>query len=147
MRDYLNSLKWDGIERIGTWLTRYMGAEGSPYVAAIGRMFVIAAVARVYEPGAKADYVVVLEGQQGAGKVARLRSAWCLVYDFPADVTRDKDAAQHLRGKWIIEISELSALWPWCSLRRLNRSFRGPSSATDLPTDAMKSSSRGGSPI
>jgi predicted P-loop ATPase len=57
VRDYLDALKWDGVERLESWLTRYMGADQSPYVAAIGRMFMIAAVARVYEPGAKADYV------------------------------------------------------------------------------------------
>jgi Virulence-associated protein E-like domain len=74
-------------------------------------MFMIAAVARVYRPGSKADYVVVFEGPQGAGKsraCAALGEKW--FNDSLPDLTRDKDAAQHLRGKWIIEISELSAL-------------------------------------
>ena len=88
-----------------------MGADRSPYIVTIGRMFMIAAVARVYQPGAKADYVVVFEGPQGAGKsraCEALGSPW--FSDSLPDVTRDKEAAQHLRGKWIIEISELSAL-------------------------------------
>jgi predicted P-loop ATPase len=111
VRDYLDSLKWDGGNRLGSWLTRYMGTNQSPYSKAIGRMFVIAAVARVYEPGCKGDCVVVFEGSQGAGKsraCAALGEKW--FSDSLPDVTREKDAAQHLRGKWIIEISELSAL-------------------------------------
>jgi predicted P-loop ATPase len=111
VRNYLDVLKWDGVTRLGSWLTRYMGAAESAYSKAIGRMFTIAAVARVYEPGCKADYVVVFEGPQGAGKsraCAALGEKW--FSDALPDVTRDKEASQHLRGKWIIEISELSAL-------------------------------------
>jgi predicted P-loop ATPase len=111
VRDYLDAIEWDGVERLGSWLTNYMGGDESPYASAIGRMFMIAAVARVYKPGAKADYVLVLEGLQGAGKsraCEALGGEW--FSDSLPDVTRDKDAAQHLRGKWIIEISELSAL-------------------------------------
>jgi predicted P-loop ATPase len=71
VRDYLDELKWDGLQRLDSWLPRYLGADDSPYARAIGRLFMIgavAAVARVYEPGCKMDYVLVLEGQQGAGK-------------------------------------------------------------------------------
>jgi predicted P-loop ATPase len=111
VRDYLDALEWDGVKRFDAWLARYMGAEESPYAKAIGRMFMIAAVARVYAPGAKADYVLILEGKQGAGKSRAcevLGSPW--FSDSLPDVTHDKEAAQHLRGKWFIEISELSAL-------------------------------------
>jgi predicted P-loop ATPase len=111
VRDYLDLLRWDGVNRLDSWLTRYMGADESPYVKSIGRMFMIASVARVHEPGCKADYVLVLEGPQGAGKsraCEALGAPW--FSDSLPDVTRDKDASQHLRGKWIIEISELSAL-------------------------------------
>jgi predicted P-loop ATPase len=111
VHDYLAGLKWDGELRLSAWLRKYLGAEMTPYIQKIGRMFLIAAVARVYEPGSKADYVVVLEGQQGAGKsraCEALGGQW--FSDSLPDVTRDKDASQHLRGKWIIEISELSAL-------------------------------------
>lgn len=111
VRDYLDSLAHDGRPRLGAWLTRYMGAAESPYVQAIGRMFLLTTVARVYEPGCKADYVLVFEGPQGAGKsraCGTFGGEW--FSDSLPDVTRDKEAAQHLRGKWIIEMSELSAL-------------------------------------
>ena len=85
--------------------------RADPYARAMGRMFLIAAVARICSPGAKADHVLVFEGPKASASHAPAKfsadhgSAIAL-----PDVTRDKDAAQHLRGKWFIEISELSAL-------------------------------------
>ena len=105
------AVKWDKRQRLETWPVRYMGALATPYTKTIGRLFMLAAVARVFSPGAKADYVVVLEGPQGAGKsraCEALGGQW--FSDALPDVPREKDAAQHLRGKWIIEISELSAM-------------------------------------
>jgi predicted P-loop ATPase len=111
VREYLDGLAWDGVARLDGWLARYMRADPTPYVSAIGRMFLIAAAARIFEPGCKADYVLVLEGVQGAGKsraCATLGGAW--FSDSLPDVNHAKDAAQHLRGKWFVEIAELSAL-------------------------------------
>jgi predicted P-loop ATPase len=107
---YLEPLKWDGKPRLSNWLARYIGADQTPYHARIGRMFLIALVARVYEPGCKADYMLVLEGGQGAGKSTAcsiLAGKW--FSDSLPDVSRDKEASQHLRGKWLVEIAELSA--------------------------------------
>ena len=111
VRQYLTSLEWDQKPRLIHWLETYLGAETSPYVEAIGCMFLTAMCARVFEPGCKMDYMLVLEGAQGGGKSAACRILGGEYYsDAMPDISCGKDASQHLRGKWLIELAELSAL-------------------------------------
>jgi hypothetical protein len=120
IREYLDGLKWDGVPRLDSWLTTYLGVNvpkdeaktRGVYVREVGRRWPIAAVARIYKPGCKVDTVPILEGPQGALKSSALaalvpNSAWFT--DQISDLGT-KDAAQDLNGKWIIELAELSAM-------------------------------------
>jgi len=111
VRDYLNGLTWDGQDRLRTWLATYLGADHSALTTAFGARWMVAAVARVLDPGVKSDSCLILEGAQGIGKSSALRilgSPW-YTDDLPDVVS--KDAAIQLRGVWIVEISELASFY------------------------------------
>ena len=76
MRDYLDELEWDGVERLNEWLTTYLGAEDDKagLTRAIGRVTLIGAVRRVRQPGSKFETMLVLEGEQGTGKSRAVRA-------------------------------------------------------------------------
>jgi putative DNA primase/helicase len=116
IKDYLSALKWDGTCRINEWLMKYLGAvtnhggDCRGYLGNIGSWWLMGAVARIFSPGCRFDYVLIFEGKQGAYKSTALRilgGEWTL--DTPI-LIGDKDAYQALRGKWIVELAELDSL-------------------------------------
>lgn len=112
IKEYLSTLEWDGIDRIDTLLVDYLGAEDTPYVRAVTRKTLVAAIARIYKPGTKFDSILVLNGAQGMGKstlFALLGKQWFSDSLSIADM-KDKTAPEKLQGYWILEISELNGM-------------------------------------
>ncbi len=108
--EYLDTLEDQGRNVLDTWLTDYLGVEDTPLTRAIGAKWMIAAVARAYDPGCKADNVLILEGEQGMKK-SRILSQLCPKPSWFADGLSDfgtKAQAEEIEGKWIVELGELT---------------------------------------
>ena len=110
--EWLESLEWDGQERVGTLLAEFMKAEHNEYNSEVMKLFMRGAVARVVYPGCKFDSMIVLVGPQGVGKSTFLRmlahqDAW---YNGDFDTVEGDGAIEKLQGKWILEMGELLAL-------------------------------------
>jgi hypothetical protein len=111
--EYLAGLRWDGVPRIGRWLSTYGGADDTPYARAVGELMLVAAVRRVRQPGVKFDEMLVLESPQGTNKstalkVLAVRDEW-FADDLPLNAEA-KRVIEALSGKWIVEAGELKGM-------------------------------------
>ena len=109
VRNYLESLVWDGTLRLDTLLIDYLGAKDTPYTRTITRKTLVAAVTRVFRPGCKFDYVLVLIGDQGVGKSTLVKMLGRDWYSDSFISLQGKEAFEQIQGIWIMEIAELAA--------------------------------------
>jgi putative DNA primase/helicase len=111
IREYLTGLRWDSVPRLEEWVITYLGTEDTPLNRAIGSRWMISGVARIMQPAVKADHMLILEGPQGSKKSSAIKmlagADWFT--DELAEIG-SKDAAQQMRGIWIIEFAELDAI-------------------------------------
>lgn len=112
VRELLDSLTWDGKEHIRSLLPECLGAEDSDYTYQVMRLWMLGAVSRVYKPGNKFDYTIILQGSQGIGKSTFLKlmaldDSW---FNDSLDSLDSDKAVQSLTGSWIIELAELKSL-------------------------------------
>jgi hypothetical protein len=110
VRDYLGGLQHDGKARLGSWLSACLGAEQTAYNEAVGRAMLVAAVARIFNPGCKVDNVPIFEGEQGARKSTAVKTLFEPWFSDELADLGSKDAAMQTRGVWGIEVSELDAM-------------------------------------
>ena len=110
VRDYLDGCEWDGVPRVETLLVDYLGAEDNAYTRAVTRKTLVAAVARVYQPGCKFDYMLTIRGRQGLGKsalISKLGGPW---FSDSFTTLQGKDAYEQVLGVWIMEVGELAGM-------------------------------------
>ncbi|MCS3394166.1 virulence protein E [Burkholderia thailandensis] len=111
VREYLEGLEWDGVPRVRSMPSTYLRVTDSEYVQLAFMKWMIAAVARVMQPGCKVDNVLILEGKQGARKSTALKvlagGQWFT--DTPIQIG-NKDTYAVMAGKWVIELAELDSL-------------------------------------
>jgi len=111
VKEYLDALEWDEQPRLNQWLVNACGVDNDAYSRDIGRKWLIAAVTRIYHPGYKFDYVLVLEGKENIGKSMALRTLgepW--FSDSISLIQKESDIVAKMVGNWILEIAEMRGL-------------------------------------
>ena len=103
VRNYLEGLKWDGMERIDFIVDEQLGADRTALNIAMLRKTLISAVARAFEPGCKVDTVLVFVGKQGWKKSTFWRELVGVDWfcDSHMDI-HDKDGLLTLHSAWVL---------------------------------------------
>lgn len=108
----IESVQWDGVERIAGFLTKWTRCEDTPYTREVSRLIFAGGINRLYRPGCKFDDMPVLIGtKQGEGKSTFVR--WLALRDeFFREVSEieGQRGIEAIEGGWICEMSELLAL-------------------------------------
>lgn len=112
VKEYLKSLIWDGTPRLDTMLIDWFGAEDNTYVREAARKWMLGAIKRIFQPGCKFDFMLMLTGGTGIGKSTfceRLaRVGGYLETQF--DINSPKDYIPLFRNNWIVAFDERGSL-------------------------------------
>lgn len=101
---------WDKEERLDTFFSDYLGVDKSAVTRLITRLFFVGAVAKVYDPSRKFDFVLDLVGGQGAGKTTILQKiAPCGYYTDQFSSFENKDNFAVMRRALIVNDDEMTA--------------------------------------
>jgi len=110
IRDYLGGLVWDGKPRLDRLIIDYIGAEDNELNRLMTRKHFTAAVARVFEPGCKYDYCLVITGAEGIGKSTLFNVMGGEWFSDSLYTMEDKAGMEQARSGWIIELPELGSV-------------------------------------
>lgn len=114
VKEWLETLEWDGVKRLGTWLADFFGADGNAhYLSQVFRKWMVAMVGRVYRPGLKFDWMPIFEAQlggEGKSSFGKILAGEQFFLDWLPKLD-DKDAALGLQGHWVVEMAELSSFY------------------------------------
>ncbi len=111
VREYMKAQKRIAGLRAELAFIRYFGCPDTPYYREVSRLFFLGAVARVFEPGHKFDFCVILQGAQGKRKSTAIRifaKGW--FGELKAEFKDEKKMIEQMIGRVINELPELSSI-------------------------------------
>ena len=109
-QELIKSYVWDGQPHCQRFFIDWLDADDTPYTKEATRLLFRQMIGRAFEPGCKADYVVVLKGKQGCAKSTICR--WLALEDeMYASVTTisGQKGYEAVQGKFVCELEELLA--------------------------------------
>lgn len=116
IKDKIELEEWDGVPRIDNFFSEICKSvvtdeDMRVYLREVARMLFFGGISRLYEPGCKFDYMIILKGAQGTCKTTLVR---LLALDDQAysEVTTIDGAPgiENIRGSWMCELAELLAM-------------------------------------
>jgi putative DNA primase/helicase len=109
IHEYVNRLRWDMTPRVEEMFIRGWGAANTTYTRAIGRAWLLSAMARAFRPGCEMQTMLVLEGPQGIGKSRSLKAIGGEWYVETATKMDSKDFILEAHRSWFFDLAELGA--------------------------------------
>lgn len=111
VKDWIEKVEWDGKPRMASLWSDYLGTPDDEYHRETARLFLTGAVARIYEPGMKFDFVPIMQGKQGKRKTTFVSALagnpeWFGALD--PNFKDTKKMVESMFGKWILEMPELA---------------------------------------
>lgn len=107
VRSYLENLEWDGVRRLEGIFTDILGAEDTALNRELAKLIFAGAVSRVFKPGVKFDYFVIVKGPEGCGKSSLFSLMGGEWFSDSVASIEGKEGMESVQGKWIIEMPEL----------------------------------------
>lgn len=113
IQEWMKGLVWDGVGRIDAWPVDWLKCDDSEYVRAVCRIWCIAAVARVFEPGCKFDFIPTIHAGQGGGKTL-FTERLGVCDDWSGKLSHEFENPQRMVestvGRWVMEVEEMAGM-------------------------------------
>lgn len=107
--DYFESLTWDGEKRLHRIFVEILGAEDTPLNRELGELIFRGAAARIYNPGCKFDYFVIVYGPEGTYKSTLFNVMGGQWFSDSLKTFDGKEGMEAIQGVLIMEAGELVA--------------------------------------
>jgi putative DNA primase/helicase len=115
VREYIDVVEWDGVDRLSTWYNSIVLAEANPMKNIILYKWALSCVAALYQPNFSCEGVLTLQSPQGTGKTISIENIIPQEYhnkwnkDACVIDMNNKDTIFKALGYWITELGEVDA--------------------------------------
>ena len=109
IKQLIEPVQWDGIERAETFFIDVLGVEDNSYNRECTRKWLLAGIYRLFEPGTKFDEMLIIHGDQGISKSTTFKK---LALDFYVSETEKISLETLIKMElaWLVDFTELATM-------------------------------------